>query len=191
MTTKSRLLRSIGGVNAVGSDKRERDDYYATEPKAVELLLDLEKFDSNILEPCCGEGHMSEVLKSAGYNVTSSDLIDRGYGEVKSLFDYEHFDGDIITNPPYKLALDCVKKSLDLVDDGHKVAMFLKIQFLESKTRREFFEQCPPKVVYVASARLMCAKNGDFTQYAGKAMSFAWFIWEKGYKGDTILKWFN
>lgn len=23
------------------------------------------------------------------------------------------------------------------------------------------------------------------------AMSFCWFIWEKGYKGDTILKWFN
>lgn len=116
---------------------------------------------------------MSEVLKAAGYNVTSSDLIDRGFGEVKSLFDYEHFDGDIITNPPYKLALDCVKKSLDLVDDGHKVAMFLKIQFLESKTRKEFFEQCPPKVVYVASSRLTCAKNGDFNQYAGKAMSFA------------------
>lgn len=157
----------------------------------MELLLDLEKFDSNILEPCCGEGHMSEVLKSAGYNVTSSDLIDRGYGEVKSLFDYEHFNGDIITNPPYKLALDCVKKSLDIVDDGHKVAMFLKIQFLESKTRKEFFEQCPPKVVYVASSRLACAKGGDFTRYSGKAMSFCWFIWEKGYKGNTILKWFN
>lgn len=69
--------------------------------------------------------------------------------------------------------------------------MFLKIQFLESKVRREFFEQYPPKVVYVASGRLMCAKNGNFNQYTGKAMSFAWFIWEKGYEGDTILKWFN
>lgn len=51
--------------------------------------------------------------------------------------------------------------------------------------------QCPPKVLYVASRRLMCAKNGDFEQYKGAAMSFYWFIWEKGYKGDTILKWFN
>lgn len=101
---------------------------------------------------------------------------------LKSLFDYEHFDGDVITNPPYKLALDCVKKSLDIVDNGRKVAMFLKIQFLESKARREFFEQCPPKVLYVASRRLMCAKNGDFKQYKSAAMSFCWFIWEKGYK---------
>ena len=76
-------------------------------------------------------------------------------------------------------------------DNSHKVAMFLKLQFLESKARREFFEQCPSKVVYVSSGRLACAKNGDFNQYAGKAMSFAWFIWKKGYKGDTILKWFN
>ena len=189
MTTKSRLLRSIGAT--VNQSERERDDYYATEPKATELLLELEKFDKKILEPCCGEGHVAKVLTAAGYDVTASDLIDRGYGAVKSLFDYEHFDGDVITNPPYKLALDCVKKSLDIIDDGHKVAMFLKIQFLESKTRKEFFEQCPPKVVYVASGRLACAKNGDFNQYAGKAMSFAWFIWEKGYKGDTILKWFN
>ena len=130
---------------------------------------------------------MSEVLKAAGYNVTSSDLIDRGYGAVKSIFDYEHFNGDIITNPPYKLALDCVKKSLDIVDNGRKVAMFLKIQFLESKARREFFEQCPPKVLYVASRRLMCAKNGDFEQYKGAAMSFCWFIWEKAIKAIQSL----
>lgn len=58
--------------------------------------MDLEKFDSNILELCCGEGHMSEVLKAAGYNVTPSDLINRGYGKVKSLFDYEHFNGNVI-----------------------------------------------------------------------------------------------
>lgn len=42
-----------------------------------------------------------------------------------------------------------------------------------------------------ASSRLTCAKNGDFNQYKGAAMLFCWFIWEKGYKGDTILKWFN
>ena len=51
------------------------------------MLLGLETFDKNILEPCCGEGHISNVLKDAGHIVTSSDLIDRGYGEVKSIFD--------------------------------------------------------------------------------------------------------
>ena len=171
MTTKSRLLRSIGAT--LNQSERERDDYYATEPKAVELLLDLEKFDSNILEPCCGEGHMSEVLKSAGYNVTSSDLIDRGYGEVKSLFDYEHFDGDVITNPPYKLALDCVKKSLDIVDNGRKVAMFLKIRqdvsSLNSARQRFYMwlvaDLCVQRMVILSSTR---AQQCHFAGLSGK-----------------------
>jgi hypothetical protein len=54
------------------------------------------------------------------------------------------FDGDIITNPPYKFALEFVEKALELITDGHKVAMFLKLQFLEGKARRAFFDKAPP-----------------------------------------------
>ena len=61
----------------------EAHDYYATEPKAVELLLEQEKFSPQVWECACGEGHISEVLKANGYNVLSSDLVDRGYGEVR------------------------------------------------------------------------------------------------------------
>ena len=57
--------------------EREVNDYYATEPKAVELLLEKEKFSSFILEPSCGEGHISQVLLNSGYAVKSSDLINR------------------------------------------------------------------------------------------------------------------
>lgn len=49
--------------------EREVNDYYATEPKAVELLLEKEKFNSIILEPSCGEGHISQVLLNSGYAV--------------------------------------------------------------------------------------------------------------------------
>ncbi len=39
----------------------------------------------------------------------------------------------------------------------------------------------------------MCAKNGDFASYDGRssAMAYAWFVWEKGYKGETVVGWFN
>ena len=34
--------------------------------------------------------------------------------------------------------------------------------------------------------------NGDFKKYNyNGAVAYAWFVWEKGYKGDTILKWIN
>ena len=34
--------------------------------------------------------------------------------------------------------------------------------------------------------------NGDFKQFKqNRAVAYAWFVWEKGYQGDTILKWIN
>ena len=171
--------------------ERQKDDYYATEPKAMHLLLEREKFSDCILEPACGEGHLSKVLVSYGYNVTSEDLIDRGFGKIKDFFERNSWRGDIITNPPYKIALDFVKHSLKIINAGNKVAMFLKIQFLEGKSRKEFFKEHPPKIIYVSSSRLNCAKNGDFDKNTSSAVCYAWFVWEKGNKEDPIVKWIN
>ena len=132
-----------GGQLAGGNStsKREENDFYATDPHALELLLEKEKFDKRILEPVCGQGHLSEVLSSAGYDVTSEDLIDRGYGTPNKDFlcRTSKFDGDIITNPPYKFAQEFVEKALSLVANGHKVAMFLKLTFLEGNKRKKLF----------------------------------------------------
>lgn len=184
-------LRVLGSTTVVGAD-REQHDFYATEPKAVELLLDEEQFQQDILEPCCGLNHIAEVLKSRGYQVITSDLIDRGVGaEVKDFFDYESWHGDIVTNPPYSRAVDFVEHSLKITEVCSKVAMFLKIQFLEGKKRREFFKQYPPKYIYVASSRLKCAKNGEFEKYGSSAVCYAWFVWENGYRGEPSVRWIN
>lgn len=179
------------GANNHSDVIREVNDYYATDPRAVEMLLEKEKFNSIILEPSCGEGHISRVLLDGGYAVKSSDLIDRGFGDVKDFFEIDEFNGDIITNPPYKIALDFVKHSLDIIPEGNKVAMFLKLQFLEGKARKEFYKNNPPKKIYVASGRLVCAMNGDFEKYKSSAVAYAWFIWEKGYKGSPEIDWIN
>lgn len=192
LATKSPPL-SLLGASSHSAQEREPNDYYATDPKAVELLCDMENFSQKILEPSCGEGHISQVLKDYGYSVTSRDLINRGYGEVADFLNKSNQEwcGDIITNPPYKFAKEFVEKSLDIVPEGHKVAMFLKLTFLEGKGRKEMFQNNPPKTVYVSSSRLKCAKNGDFDNAPGSATAYAWYVWEKGYKGDTVIKWFN
>jgi len=138
-------LKTIGAHNGALND-RDENDYYATEPKAATLLLEKEKFSPRIWECACGEGHLSKVIKKAGYEVLSTDLVDRGYGvgNVDFLQCEGPFDGDIITNPPYKFGLEFVKHAVDIVTEGHKVAMFLKLQFLEGKKRRAFFETTPP-----------------------------------------------
>lgn len=175
--------------------ERQQNDYYATDPKAAELLLEQEKFHNTIWECACGEGHLAKVLEKHGHKVISTDLIYRGYGNPEPL-DFlnaiiENFEGDIVTNPPYKFALEFVQRALGCVKPGRKVAMFLRLLFLEGKKRKEFFKNFPPKTVYVSSSRLSCAINGDFNKNQQNAVAYAWFVWEKGYKGETVVKWIN
>ncbi|MBO5968993.1 MAG: NAD(P)-dependent oxidoreductase [Clostridia bacterium] len=181
---------SVRNCNLRSKDAEE-NDYYATEPKAVELLLEQERFSDKIVEPACGEGHISEVLKAHGYDVFSTDLIERGYGKGGvDFFSYTRIQGaDIITNPPYKYAKEFIEHALKISADGTKIAMFLKLTFLEGKGRRDLFRNTPPQTVYVSSARLQCGKNGDFS---GTSMvAYAWFVWQKGHYGPTNIKWIN
>ena len=201
-TGNAKNIFTCNGASNHSEGVRQLHDYYATEPKAVEILLQEENFCPYVWECACGEGHISDVLKQHGYKVKSSDLYDRGY-EGTEIIDFlkvqkedikNDFSRDIITNPPYKYAKEFVEHALDISMDSTKVAMFLKLTFLESKSRKSLFEKYPPKVVYVSSSRLQCAKNGDFEKYGkgvGTAVAYAWYVWEKGFKGDPIIKWVN
>lgn len=178
------------GAHNETEEEREVNDYYATDPIASEWLIKLVNLNNDIWECACGEGHLSKVFVEHGYNVKSTDLIDRGYGTggVDFLKQTEIWHGDIVTNPPYKYAKEFIEHALSLVEEGNKVCMFLKVQFLEGKTRRKMFEKYPPKTVYVSSSRIKCGKNGEFKE---SMVAYAWYVWEKGYTGETTVKWFN
>lgn len=190
------VYNTLGASNHTNKG-RSANDFYATPPLAIKKLLELEKFSDTIWEPACGMNHITNEFLQAGYTVRTSDIVDMiGDGTVI----IEDFlkndvvrDMDIITNPPYKYAAEFVEKAIESVADGHKVAMFLKLQFLEGKKRKVLFEKYPPKVIYVASSRFGCSETGEFdeTGNIGSAIAYCWYIWEKGYKGETILKWFN
>ena len=189
------IYKTLGASNHT-TEQRENDDYYATEPKAIDLLVLEEVFNKNIWECACGEGHLSKRLEYYCYDVLSTDLVWRGYGKggVDFLKQTAIFEGDIITNPPYKYAKQFIEKALEIIPTGNKVAMFLKVQFLEGKARKLLFKKYPPKKIYVSSSRLLCAKNGEFQKTkdgGGSAVAYAWYVWEKGYKGSTIVEWIN
>ncbi len=190
------IYKTLGASNHTDKE-RQLEDYYATDPKAAELLLKLETFAPKIWECACGEGHLSKVFEKSGYSVKSTDLMDRGFGKNGVDFlsiDNLEWDGDIITNPPYKYAQEFIEKALKIIPKGNKVAMFLKIQFLEGKARKTLFLSQPPKIVYVSSSRLLCAKNAEFKKMidgGGSAVAYDWYVWEKGFKGNTTLQWFN
>jgi hypothetical protein len=184
---------SKGTFQAIGTHgikEREQHDFYATQPIAIDGLLSIETFNRNIWECACGEGHLSKRLEEKGYTVMSSDLVNRGYGEQ---FDFMErlrpWDGDIITNPPYYHAQQFVTRAIENVKfyPDAKVAMLLRLLFLEGQERGRWYKTNPPAVVGVFSKRITCAMNGNFEGLTG-TIAFAWFIWKK-HEGDTIVKW--
>ena len=194
---KNSIFKTLGASNHTDKE-RENDDYYATDPIAIDVLINDGGviFDKPIWECSCGEGHLSERLKEFGYEVYSTDLVDRGYGEggIDFLKCDKKWNGDILTNPPYKYAKEFIEHAMELIPDGCRVFMFLKVQFLEGKARKELFKKYPPKCVYVSSSRILCAKNAKFDEMragGGSAVAYAWYEFEKGYSGKSELKWIN
>ena len=194
-SSRQKVIYAPLGASNHSTSEREIHDYYATDPRAAELLLEVEDFSPVIWEPACGEGHLAKVFNKAGHTVISTDLIYRGYGSSKPLdflaYDGESFDGDIVTNPPYSKGAEFVEKAIETITDGHKVAMFLKLQFLEGQKRRKLFDRYPPRTIYVLSGRIKCAKNGEFDGIGSSAVAYAWYVWEKGFTGIPQIRWIN
>ena len=179
----------VNGRGNFSSPTRDEHDYYATHPSAVYPLFAVEDFGCEILEPACGEGHMAKAIEECGHSVTAFDLVDRGYGGVFDFLDLGACDCDIVTNPPYKLQSEFVEHGMSLLRDGRKMALFLKIQFLESAKRKALFSKHPPARIHVFSKRARTAKNGDFENIGSALTCYAWFVWEHGFSGKPTVDW--
>lgn len=180
--------RMIGG----NTGQRQKDDFYPTPSRAVEALLAAESFQGDIWEPACGDGAISKVFEAAGHRVVSSDLVDRGYGEtgIDFLMEYRSRAPNIVTNPPFKLAVPFVRKSLELTTG--KVAMLLKIAFLEGIERSALFADSPLASVHVFSQRLAFVPGGSRGGRkldGGGMIAFAWFVWDHAHTGKPTLGW--
>jgi hypothetical protein len=168
---------------------RQADDFYPTPPEATEALLRAESFDGPIWEPACGDGAISKVLEAAGHRVVSTDLVERGYGQsgVDFLMEWQSRAPNIITNPPYKLAVPFLRHSLAMTTG--KVAMLLRLTFLESKLRAEYLPTTPFARVHVFGQRITFKHPDARDTHGGGMMCFAWFVWDHAHTGKPTLGW--
>lgn len=177
---------------------RQENDLYCTDPVAVELLMELEQWSRAIpiWECANGLGHLSNKLDELNYAVIRTDKYDYGIPNC-NLLDFLLFKSsnpipmNILTNPPYKYANEFIEKGMEILAEGYKLALFLPIRYLEGKARKHLFTKYPPKTIYVSSSRIKCAINGNFDETKSSAVCYCWMLWEKGWNGETILKWFN
>lgn len=179
------------------SRRTSATDCYSTPRWATEALLDREVFPGRTLEPADGQGEMSCVLAYHGLKITCSDIeplrhmsartVDEPVDFLSDYFDDGSFD-NVVTNPPFSKAMEFVQKALLVATN--KVAMFLRIQFLESRKRYEWFKASPLKAVYVFSERCSLAPFGqeECTGSNGTACH-AWFVWDHSWEGEPVIRW--
>lgn len=184
---KFALRKSKKGVEYLKIEKPKDGFVYCF--KVSSGMLVLRRNNRIFITGNCGQGHLSNMLELYGHRVVSTDLIDRGYGvggvDFLNFNIYETMEFDaIITNPPYKYALEFVEKSIKIAP---LVCMFLRIQFIESERRDKLFEENPPRYIAVFRKRVLCSKDAKFPKGESSATCYAWFIWERGYKGNPEL----
>lgn len=193
------VVQIIGGANH--GTKRNSNDFYATPIVAVEKLLNnFKDFDKDIpiFDPCVGKGHCLKPFRDRGYIVHGVDLIERqdyfdnsikytgGQDFIKRT---ESIKDNIVSNPPYNMCKEFVEHGMDLLSENRYMVMLLKLQFLETKKRYELFKKYPPKYVYVFVNRIGCIPEGEGTDSTSSAICYAWYVWQKGFKGEPVIRW--
>jgi hypothetical protein len=133
------------------------------------------------LEPACGAGHMSKVLREYFREVRSSDIHAYGYGEVRD-FLANPFETNVcdwvITNPPFRLGEQFVIRSLKVARIG--VAILARTVFIESVGRYEnIFRDIPPTKF----------AKGRLDKKASTATGYGWLVWEKKNRSAPRLMW--
>lgn len=163
-------------------------DFYPTPAWATLALTENESFNGSIWECACGDGAMSQVLTRTGSDVYSSDLYDRGFGEVGIDFrTARRVSENIITNPPFNSAEDFVRSGLS--NARGKLALLLRLAFLEGAGRQHsIFSKAPPTRVWVFSERItFYPKNAE--RKGSGTTAYAWFVWDMNNIGKCELRW--
>ena len=180
----------IKWLSIAGRKHNTNIDFYQTPTWCVEKLLELEKFEWMILEPCSWAGAISQVLEKAGYDVISQDIREDDnvyWNKWKDFLEIGDWYDNIITNPPYFIAQKFIEKSIEI--STWKVAMLLKLSFLESKWRYEFFKNTPLKKVYVFCKRVNMYPEWQPIPKNSWTIAYAWYVWEKWYKWEPTIDW--
>ena len=177
---KGNEMDAMNLANGSRTEKRRELDFYPTPPEVTHALMIYLKLDPClVLEPACGDGAMSEVLKLYGHDVMSSDLRESGYGVGGQ--DFLTSDGDydaIITNPPFKHSEAFIRHA---IPEARVVAMVLKSQYWHAKKREQLFREFPPAYVLPLTWR------PDFQGKGGSpTMEVHWTVW---IEGDTNTKY--
>jgi hypothetical protein len=149
---------------------RHKSDFYETPPEATQGLLDampIDVFGPCVWEPAAGAGAISAVLRAAGKSVIESDITT---GQDFLFSPVPKGVTSIITNPPFNLADDFIKRAFRT---KLPFALLLKATFWNGKRHAEIFKATGPMLVAPLTWRpVMAPERGE-----SPTMDFCWTVW--------------
>ena len=199
-------------LGAHSTTERAKDDFYQSSTEIAKALFECVKAGIKrnelyveglegtvIIDSSVGTGTLLEPFKYKCWSLIGYDIADRGYKfvsvqdwlTVKEIPNPRNKPKVIVQNPPFKLALEFVQHSLELLNNGELLFSLHRIQFLEGLERFENLYKNKykrPKYVFVFTKRVSCI-TPDIENKGKNAVCFAWFMWQKGYRGSTQIKW--
>jgi hypothetical protein len=173
------------------SNNRAENDFYPTPPRYTKDILEREQLYGLTWEPACGDGAIVKVLDNyvpAG-QIRYSDIVDRHFrmSEICDFLLENRKVENIITNPPFTLINEFAYHAHKCANK--KIIFLAELAFLETEARKELFEKHPLARVWVYSKRIRFDKNIVSEKTGGGMIAFAWFVWDKEYQGETVLRW--
>lgn len=171
-------------------------DDFPTPPWATRALIEHVIEDKHTiaamtcLEPACGVGHMSKVLKEYFATVHDADVSNYGYGDVCDFLKHPYADASydwVITNPPFRLAEDFVLRALTIAHIG--VAILARTVFLESAGRYKAIFQTTPPTRFAQFVERVPMLKGRLDKAATTATGYCWLVWDKRSTTSAQLVW--
>lgn len=175
------------------------DHWYQESVEATLLLLGAEDFSGmSVWDPACGEGRVLRACHLTGILSIGSDIVRRDSPKDLTVLTPVDFLTDppplfsspaaIISNPPYRDAERFVRRALE-IPHIQKVALVLRLAFLESTGRQNLFETTPLARVLVFRQRQSMPPGGRGIKAGGGAIAYAWFVWRRDHVGPPTVGW--
>lgn len=208
-----RVFKLMGSHSAT---ERAKDDFYQSSPEIANTLFECVKAgikgnkvyaagleNTVVIDSSVGTGVLLKPFKKVCWYCIGYDIADRGYEKVRmqdwltvqpvdetNEIWFYRYPKIVVQNPPFKLALEFVQHGLELLNKGELLFSLHRIQFLETRERfaKLYGNKQKPKCVFVFANRVTCVAPGIPNKGQG-AMCYAWFMWQKGFRGNTQIKW--
>ena len=150
---------------------RNESDFYPTPLSAFTPLIPYLPKRVAIWEPAQGDGRLVRAMKEAGLQADGQDI--REAKAYDYLQDKAH-KACVVTNPPFSLAQEFITNAWE---HSRESFMLLRLNFLGSQKRREWWRKHEPSALFVLSQRPCFTGDGKTD-----ATDYAWFYF-------SPLKW--